>query len=107
MRIGPRLSVAAVSHVGRRQNNEVSVNGELLICDKVGSSYHELVSLGRNLTNHTLDIVYSVLLYRTAIEFVEVLTGCTNVYVEYVNLCIRIFISCEHCVLRSVHTTDF
>ena len=64
------------------------------------------VSLRRNFTNLTLDVIHTVIFHSAAVELVKVLTGGTNVDVEYSYVNIRILIADEHCVLCGIHTAD-
>ena len=64
------------------------------------------VGLGSNLTNLTLIVVYTVFLDCSSVEFVEVLTGSTDIDVEYCYVYIGIFISDEDSVLGCLHTAD-
>ena len=90
----------------RSENYEIGINVELLVSDKIGSLNLELLALGSNLSNHTLNVVNSLFLNGSAIELVEVLSGGTNVYVEYVNVGVGIFITYKHCMLCGIHTAD-
>ena len=86
------------------ENYHICRNTDLFIIDKVARVNEKLAVDVMDLTYHTLDIMYSVFFNSSALEFVKALTGSTNVYVEYVNVCIGIFFSCKHCVLCRVHT---
>ena len=48
--------------------------------------------------------MYAVFLDRAAIELIKVLTGCTNVDIEYVNVGVGIFVANKHRVLCGIHT---
>ena len=79
---------------------------QLFAVNQVGSLNLQLVSFGRNLADHTFDIVYAVFFHRSAVELVEVLPGSTHINVEDINLGVRIFVPNQHGVLGGVHTAD-
>ena len=66
------------------QYDKVGVDVHLLACKQVACLYAQLLSVLRDLTNHTFNIMYAVLLNCAAVELVKVLTGGTHVDVEYV-----------------------
>ena len=104
---GSDLSYVLVGLDSGSKNYHISFLEDLLVVKKVGALNEELaVRLRNNLTNLTLDIIYTVLLNCTAVELVKVLTGGTNVDVEYGYVYIRILIADEHCVLCGVHAAD-
>ena len=47
-----------------------------------------------------------ILLYRSSVELIEVLTGCSYINIEYCDICIRPVILDEHRVLSRVHAAD-
>ena len=61
----------------------------------------------RHLAHLALDVVDSVLLDRSAVELVEVLSRGSHVDVEHVDLHIRVLVPDQHGVLCRVHTADF
>lgn len=88
----------------RGKDHEVRFDVKLFIRDEVGRLDHQLISLGRHLADHSLDIVDAVFLNGAAVELVEILTGCTHVDIENVNVGVRVFIPREHRWLRRIHT---
>ena len=102
-----KRSCALVRLDSSSENNEVSLDVELLVGDKVGCLNIECsVSSGSDLADHTLYIMYVIFLNGSAVELIKILTGSTNVDIEYINIGIGIFFTCKHSVLSSVHTAD-
>ena len=89
------------------QNDHVSLDVQLFVGNQIRClNIQCAVSLRCNLADHTLNIVYAILLYCTAIELIIVLARGTNVDVEYINVSIRIFFTAQHSVLCGIHTAD-
>ena len=89
------------------ENYHISVDMELFIGKQIGCLNVKFsVRLRNYLADHSLNIVNIVLLNGSSVEFIEILSGSTNVYIENINLCIRIFLTDEHCVLCRIHTAD-
>ena len=89
------------------QNDHICLDVQLFIGDQVRSlNVQCAVRLRSNLADHTLNIMYAILFYGTAIELIIVLARCTNVDVEYIDIGIRIFFTAQHCVLCGIHTAD-
>ena len=101
-----KRSCALIGLDSRCKDYHIGIDMKLLACDKVGRLNLELAVFGNYLTDHSFDIVYSVFLNGAAVEFVEAFTGCSDVNIEYINVGIRIFFSCQHCVLCGIHTAD-
>ena len=85
------------------ENNHIRVDMELLVRDEVRSLNHELAVVRSDFSYHALDVMYAVLLNRSSVELVKVLSGRSYVYIEYVYVCIGILFSCKHSVLCGIH----
>ena len=89
------------------QYNQICINMQLFIGDQIGSLYFQgAICLRHNLADHTFNIMYSILFNSTTIELIIILTWCTNINVEYINIRIRIFFTAIHCMLCCIHTTN-
>ena len=99
-----KVSCGFIGFDSCRKNNEIGVDMNLFSVDKIRTLNLKLVTIGTDLSYHTLYVVNSVFFNRAAIEFVEVLSWCTDVYIENVYIGVRIFIAYEHGVLCRVHT---
>ena len=64
------------------------------------------VRLRNNFSYLSFDVVYTVLLYCSSVELIEVLTWGTHINIEDCYICIRIFIADQHCMFCCVHTAD-
>src|SRR5699024_3487569 len=64
------------------------------------------VGLRNDLAHLALNVVYAVFFHSTAVEFVKVLAGGTNVAIEDGHVHIWIFIPDEHGVFCGVHAAD-
>ena len=91
---------------GGSQHDHVSVDMQLPVVQQIGGLHLQLAVFGRDLADHTLDIMHAVLLDGSAVELVKVLAGGAHVDIEHIYVCIRVFFAAEHGVLRRVHTAD-
>ena len=79
---------------GSCKNNHVCFLKNLLVIDQIRSLYKKTSIWLRNYFSYlTFDVIYTVLLYCSSIELIEVLTWCTDINIEYGYICIRIFIT--------------
>ena len=91
---------------GGGKHHKIRVDVELPVCEQVGRLHVEHVSVGRDLADHALDVVYAVFLDGAAVELVKALAGRTNVDVEHVHVGVGILVPDEHRVLGGVHAAD-
>ena len=88
------------------QNDEIGRDRDLFVIDQIRALYHQFTVFVIYFSDHTLDIVHAILFNCTTVELIKVLTRCSYIYIEYINICIRILISCKHFVLCSIHTAN-
>ena len=79
---------------------------KLLSVKKVGRLNFKFSVFGRNFSDHSFYVMDAVFFDRAAVELIEILTGGTDVYIEYINVGVGIFVSYKHCVLCGIHTAD-
>ena len=90
------------------KNYHICFFQNLLIIQKVYTLYQKLsIWLWKNFSNLTFDIIYTILLYRSSVELIKVLSWCTYIYIKYGYVDIRIFITDQHGMFCSIHTADF
>ena len=98
------MSCGLIGFDSRRKNDEIGVDMELFSVDKVRSLNLQLVAVRTDLADHTFYIMHAVFFNGAAIEFIKILAGCTDVYIENVYVRIGIFVAYEHGMLCRVHT---
>ena len=80
---------------------------QLTVTQKVGGLHLQLAVFRHDFAHHTLDVVDTVFLHGTTVEFVKILTGGTHINIKYIHVGIGIFFPTQHSVLCGVHTADF
>ena len=90
------------------KNYHICFFQNLLIIQKVYPLHQKLsIWLWKNFSHLTFDIIYTILLYRSSVELIKVLSRCTYIYIKYGYIDIRIFITDQHGMFCSIHTADF
>ena len=89
------------------KNDHICFLKDLFVVDQVRSLYKKAsVRLWNNFSYLAFDVVYAVLFYGSSVELIEVFTWSTDINIEYGYICIRIFITDQHCMFCCVHTAD-
>ena len=89
------------------KNDHICFLKDLFVVDQVRSLYKKAsVRLRNDFSYLAFDVVYTVLLYSSSVELIEVLTRGTHINIEDCYICIRIFITDQHCMFCCVHTAD-
>ena len=104
---GSDLTYIRIRFNGCCKNYHICFLEDLLIIKKIRSLHQKLSIRLRNYFSYlSFDIIHTILLYRSSVELIKVLTWCTNINIEYGNIYIRIFITDQHCMFCCVHTAD-
>ena len=89
------------------KNYHICFFQNLLIIQKIYPLYQKLsIRLWKNFSNLTFDIIHAILLYRSSVKLIKVLSWCTHIYIKYGYVDIRIFITDQHGMFCSIHTAD-
>ena len=89
------------------KNHHISLHKDLFIFKQVRSLNHKSsIWLWDYLSNLAFYIIYTVIFNSSSVELIEVFAWSTNVNVENSYICIRVFVTDQHCMFCSVHTAD-
>ena len=102
-----KMEVAVGDKVIYSKYSGTEVKMDLFIINQVRSLYKKAsVRLRNDFSYLAFDVVYTVLFYSSSVELIEVLTRGTHINIEDCYICIRIFITDQHCMFCCVHTAD-
>ena len=87
------------------KNNHIGLDVNLPVQNQIASlNIKSTIALWCYLTNHTLNIVNSILFNCTAVEFIKEFTRSADINIEYITVSIRIVVAGKNSVLGSIHT---
>ena len=89
------------------KDNHVRIDLDILLVEKVNAVDMKLSVRKRcHLSDIALDVVNAILLDRSAVEFIKILSRRTDIDVEHMDVGVRIVILDQDCLLCCVHTAD-